>query len=146
MAHSIVLTSSMASTNNDAFLYVEGKAKTDLDNGRLVTVDFGTKEVSYASDTPKELFLVTTPEHTRYNGEALTEFFNPKGKKVRVAKLLVGDIFGTDAVVGGVASVEIGTKLTVGAEGKLTAGEGPFVAVDKQYVGATLVLEVRYMG
>lgn len=146
MTHSIVLTSSMASTNNDAFLYVEGKAKTDLDNGRLVNVDFGKKEVSYASDTTKELFVVTTPEHTRYNGEALTEFFNPKDKKVRVAKLLVGDIFGTDAVVGGVASVEIGTKLTVGAEGKLTAGEGPFVAVDKQYVGATLVLEVRYMG
>lgn len=146
MAHSIVLTSSMASTNNDAFLYVEGTAKTDLDNGRLVNVDFGKKEVSYASDTTKELFVVTTPEHTRYNGEALTEFYNVKGKKVRVAKLLVGDIFGTDAVVGDVASVEIGTKLTVGAEGKLTAGEGPFVAVDKQYVGATLVLEVRYMG
>ena len=92
MTHSIVLTSSMASTNNDAFLYVEGTAKTDLDNGRLVNVDFGKKEVSYASDTTKELFVVTTPEHTRYNGEALTEFFNPKGKKVRVAKLLVGDI------------------------------------------------------
>lgn len=146
MAHSIVLTSSMASTNNDAFLYVEGTAKTDLDNGRLVNVDFGKKEVSYASDVTKELFVVTTPEHTRYNGEALTEFFNPKGKKVRVAKLLVGDIFGTDAVVGGVASVEIGAKLTVGAEGKLKTGEGPFVAVDKQYVGTTLVLEVRYMG
>ena len=146
MAHSIVLTSSMASTNNDAFLYVEGTAKTDLDNGRLVNVDFGKKEVSYASDATNELFLVTTPEHTRYNGEALVDFFNPKGKKVRVAKLLVGDIYGTDAVVGGVSSVEIGTKLTVGADGKLTVGEGPFVAVDKQYVGTTLVLEVRYMG
>ena len=146
MAHSIVLTSSMASTNNDAFLYVEGTAKTDLDNGRLVNVDFGKKEVSYASDATKELFVVTTPEHTRYNGEALTEFFNPKGKKVRVAKLLVGDIFGTDAVVGGVASVSIGAKLTVSANGQLSVGEGPFVAVDKQYVGATLVLEVRYMG
>ncbi len=146
MAHSIVLTSSMASTNNDAFLYVEGTAKTDLDNGRLVNVDFGKKEVSYASDTTKELFLVTTPEHTRYNGEALVDFFNPKGKKVRVAKLLVGDIFGTDAVAGGVSSVEIGTKLTVASDGKLTANEGPFVAVDKQYVGTTLVLEVRYMG
>lgn len=146
MAHSIVLTSSMASTNNDAFLYVEGTAKTDLDNGRLVNVDFGKKEVSYASDTTKELFVVTTPEHTRYNGEALTEFFNPQGKKVRVAKLLVGDIFGTDAVVGGVASVEIGAKLTVGVDGQLSVSDGPFMAVDKQYVGATLVLEVRYMG
>lgn len=146
MAHSIVLTSSMASTNNDAFLYVEGTAKTDLDNGRLVNVDFGKKEVSYASDATNELFLVTTPEHTRYNGEALVDFFNPKGKKVRVAKLLVGDIYGTDAVVGGVSSVADGTKLTVGADGKLTVGEGPFVAVDKQYVGTTLVLEVRYMG
>ena len=145
MAHSIVLTSSMASTNNDAFLYVEGTAKTDLDNGRLVNVDFGKKEVSYASDTTKELFVVTTPEHTRYNGEALTEFFNPKGKKVRVAKL-VGDIFGTDAVVGGAKAVTIGAKLTVSANGQLSVGEGPFVAVDKQYVGATLVLEVRYMG
>ena len=57
MAHSIVLTSSMASTNNDAFLYVEGTAKTDLDNGRLVNVDFGKKEVSYASDVTKELGL-----------------------------------------------------------------------------------------
>lgn len=146
MAHSIVLTSSMASTNNDAFLYVEGKAKTDLDNGRLVNVDFGEKEVSYASDVTKELFVVTTPEHTRYNGESLTEFFNPKDKKVRVAKLLVGDIFGTNAVVGGVESVSIGAELTVGANGQLTVGDGPFVAVDKQYVGATLVLEVRYMG
>ena len=146
MAHSIVLTSSMASTNNDAFLYVEGTAKTDLDNGRLVNVDFGKKEVSYASDTTKELFVVTTPEHTRYNGESLTEFFNPKDKKVRVAKLLVGDIFGTDAVVGGAKAVTIGAKLTVSANGQLSVGEGPFVAVDKQYVGATLVLEVRYMG
>ena len=146
MTHSIVLTSSMASTNNDAFLYVEGKAKTDLDNGRLVNVDFGKKEVSYASDTTKELFVVTTPEHTRYNGESLTEFFNPKDKKVRVAKLLGGDIFGTDAVVGGAKAVTIGAKLTVGANGQLTVGDGPFVAVDKQYVGATLVLEVRYMG
>lgn len=146
MAHSIVLTSSMASTNNDAFLYVEGTAKTDLDNGRLVNVDFGKKEVSYASDVTKELFVVTTPEHTRYNGEPLTEFYNVKGKKVRVAKLLVGDIFGTDAVVGGAKAVTIGAKLTVGANGQLTVGDGPFVAVDKQYVGATLVLEVRYMG
>ena len=46
MTHSIVLTSSMASTNNDAFLYVEGTATTDLANGRLVNVDFGKKEVS----------------------------------------------------------------------------------------------------
>ena len=43
-------------------------------------------------------------------------------------------------------SVSIGAKLTVGANGQLSVGDGPFVAVDKQYVGTTLVLEVRYMG
>ena len=144
--HFIVTTSKMAGTINDAFIDVTLKASTDIDNGTIVNADFGKGTVTYATDETKEMFLVCTPEHARYNGETLEEFYNKQGDKVRVMKLMVGDEFGTNAIEGGVSGVEVGTKLQVTANGKFTSGAGKFVVVEKKMVGFTLVADLRYMG
>lgn len=144
--HFIVTTSKMAGTINDAFIDVTLKASTDIDNGTIVNANFTDGTVTYATDETKEMFLVCTPEHARYNGETLEEFYNKQGDKVRVMKLMVGDEFGTNAIEGGVSGVEVGTKLQVTANGKFTSGEGKFVVVEKKMVGFTLVADLRYMG
>lgn len=146
--HNIVTTSKMMGTKNDALIEVTCKAKADLDNGRIATVDFAKGEVSYATSNEGELFLICTPEHTRYNGETLVEFFNPEGKKVRVMKIMQGDEFGTDAVVGGVSALQVGDKLSVQTDGQLgkDSSTGVFVVVEKKMVGYTLVADVRYNG
>lgn len=146
--HNIVTTSKMMGTKNDALIEITCTAKTDLDNGRIATVDFAKGTVEYATANEGELFLVCTPEHTRYNGEVLTDFYNPQGKKVRVMKIMQGDEFGTDAVTGGVSALVVGDKLSVKANGMLEkdSGTGVFVVVEKKVVGYTLVADVRYMG
>lgn len=144
--HFIVTTSKMAGTINDAYIDVTLKATTDIDNGTIVNADFGKGTVTLATDETKEMFLVCTPEHARYNGETLEEFYNKQGDKVRVMKLIQGDEFGTNAIVGEVSDLSVGDKLQVTADGKFTAGEGKFVVVEKKVVGFTLVADLRYMG
>lgn len=146
--HNIVTTSKMMGTINDALIEVTCTAKTDLDNGRIAKVDFKQGIVEYATANTEELFLICTPEHTRYNGETLVEFYNPQGKKVRVMKIMQGDEFGTDAVTGGVSALKVGDKLSVKADGMLQKDDstGVFVVVEKKMVGYTLVADVRYMG
>lgn len=138
----------MMGTKNDALIEVTCKAATELDNGRIATVDFAAGTVSYATSNEGELFLICTPEHTRYNGETLEEFYNPAGKKVRVMKIMQGDEFGTNAVTGGVSALVVGDKLSVKANGMLEKDSvaGVFVVVEKKVVGYTLVADVRYMG
>lgn len=113
--HDVVETSKMSMEYNGALIDVEGTAATDLDNGRLVVKDGTTYK--YPTDaTSTELFLVTTPEKT-YENVGLTEFYNKAGKKVRVARVMVGDKFGTTAV----GSVSKGDILMVDSNGALVA-------------------------
>lgn len=146
--HNIVTTSKMMGTKNDALIEVTCSAAKDLDNGRIAVVNFAAGTVDYAAANGGELFLICTPEHTRYNGEGLSEFFNPQGKKVRVMKIMQGDEFGTDAVVGGVSALAVGDKLSVKANGELgkDTSAGVFQVVEKKMVGHTLVADVRYIG
>ncbi len=149
MAHSVVTTSKMAATVNPVYSTVTCTASKDLDNGRICTVDHAALTVKYAgADETGELHLTTTPEHTRYQGEPLTEFYNKQGDKVRVFQLVVGDIFGTSAIVGGVEALKVGDKLKLAADGQLqkdSAGS-KFVVVAKKLVGFTLVADIRYNG
>ena len=96
--HDIVETSKMSMEYNGALIDVERTAAVDLDNGRLVVRDGDTYK--YPADaTVTELFLVHTPEKT-YENVPLTEFYNKEGKKIRVSRIMIGDIFGTTSAVG----------------------------------------------
>ena len=112
--HDIVETSKMSMEYNGALTDVERSAATDLDNGRLVIREGDTYKYPVGT-TDEELFLVHTPEKT-YENVPLTEFYNKQGKKVRVSRVMVGDIFGTTAAPAGAKKADL---LMTNAKGEL---------------------------
>lgn len=112
--HDIVETSKMSMEYNGALTDVERSAATDLDNGRLVIREGDTYKYPVGT-TDEELFLVHTPEKT-YENVPLTEFYNKQGKKVRVSRVMVGDIFGTTAAPAGAKKDDL---LMTNAKGEL---------------------------
>ena len=133
--HDIVETSKMSMEYDGSLIDVERTAKTDLDNGRLVVRDGATYK--YPAADSAELFLVTTPEKT-YTNVGMTEFFNKLGKKVRAVRVMLGDQFGTTAIVGEVAVEDV--LMVKVATGELVAkADGTplceFTVVEKRSVG-----------
>lgn len=132
--HDIVETSKMSMEYNGALIDVERTAKADLDNGRLVVRDGNA--YTYPSADSGELFLVTTPEKT-YENLGMTEFYNKKDKKVRAVRVMLGDQFGTTAIVGEVA---VGDVLMV------KTGTGELVAKALTPICEFTVIEKRTIG
>lgn len=135
--YDIVETSQMSMENDGALINVQGVAKTDLENGRLVTIKDG--KVEYAKESDTEILLHASVEKMADTSLGLTEFIAKKDKKVRVLRMRKGDLFKTTAIEGVVAVKE---TVTVGANGQFK--KLALVAGTENFVGE--VMEVGTLG
>lgn len=117
--HDVVERNLMMSRDVASYTDVTRRAKTDLDNGRLVVRD--GEFYTYPKDAKsEEIFLVTTPEKT-YEDVGLDKFYNKKGNLIRVDRVALGCIFSTTAVAD-MKNLKVGDKVIVNKDGKLVKG------------------------
>lgn len=115
--HDVVETSKMSMEYDGSLIDVERSAAADIDNGRLVVRDGATYKYA-VSEAATRLWLTTTPEKT-YSVANMTEFYNKSGKKLRAVEVMLGDQFGTTAIVG---DLSVGNVVMVkGTTGELMA-------------------------
>lgn len=115
--HDVVETSKMSMEYDGSLIDVERSAAADIDNGRLVVRDGATYKYA-VSEAAARLWLTTAPEKT-YSVANMTEFYNKSGKKLRAVEVMLGDQFGTTAIVG---SLSVGDVVMVkGTTGELMA-------------------------
>lgn len=131
--YDIVETSKMASEYDGSLINVEGVAKTDLENGRLVAVDAdGTIRYAVAGDA--EVFLHASVEVMADTTKGLTEFKKLQGEKVRKIRFRKGDVFKTTAIDGTIVAGDTVKLSTNGTFVKVAspAGTENFLATVKE--------------
>lgn len=131
----IVRLDKMASEHVGALSYVTGIAQTELQNGRIVSVD-ASDNVNYSADGAGEVFLHASVE---FNPQSpmLTDFKVSAGNAVRLFRFLKGDKFATSAIADGLVKGDAVVVSTGGTLIKKTTetpdNEFEFVAYD--YIG-----------
>lgn len=97
--YDIVNTSLLSAIYDGSLIDVEHRAKTALENGRLVAIDAdGT--VRYAVTADAKVYLLATVEKMYDTLQGLTEFRVEIGELLRMMGMRAGDRFGTTATSG----------------------------------------------
>lgn len=122
-------------------------AQTDLEKGRLVKLVKGkddpkAKEVVYATTDDEAMGFCTLRIDDNVGSEILDNNTIPAGKKPVIYTLHKHNVWLTTEV-DGAEEMELGTKLTCGAEGKLVAGDGIFEVVEVTKAAGVPAIGVR---
>lgn len=121
------------------------KTKDEMVKGRLVKFNHKDGLLEYATKDDEATAFVTLRIDTRDGGDIADHDKIAKDKKA-VAYTLVKDNIWSTTEVEGIDAVQVGDKLTCGADGKLAKGEGKFVVTDKTHFGSFPAVDVMYLG
>lgn len=121
------------------------KTKDEMVKGRLVKFNHKDGLLEYATKDDEATAFVTLRIDTRDGGDIADHDKIAKDKKA-VAYTLVKDNIWSTTEVEGIDTVQVGDKLTCGANGKLAKGEGKFVVTDKTHFGSFPAVDVMYLG
>lgn len=121
------------------------KTKDEMVKGRLVKFNQKDGVLEYATSDAEANAFVTLRIETDAGGDVKDH--DKIAKDVRaVAYTLVKDNIWSTTEVDGIDSLNIGDKLTCGADGKLAKGEGKFVVTDVTHFGSFPAVDVMYLG
>lgn len=120
--------------NKQLGFIVEGgyRAFEDLKPGQFVTVDHTTKEAKIATSIEGAKLVLQRNDTIDEQGVADSDVVYKKGEFVPLRTLQVGDVLTTDQFAGNIGTIDVGSKLTVGAGGVAGASaDGTLAVKDK---------------
>lgn len=121
------------------------KTKDEMVKGRLVKFNHKDGLLEYATKDDEATAFVTLRIETNAGGDIKDHDKIAKDKKA-VAYTLVKDNIWSTTEVEGIDTLQVGDKLTCGADGKLAKGEGKFIVTDKTHFGSFPAVDVMYLG
>lgn len=121
------------------------KTKDEMVKGRLVKFNQKDELLEYATKDDEANAFVTLRIETNAGGDIADHDKIAKGVRA-VAYTLVKDNIWSTTEVDGIDALQVGDKLTCGAEGKLAKGEGKFVVTDVTHFGSFPAVDVMYLG
>ncbi|MBU5669651.1 hypothetical protein KQI68_07330 [Peptoniphilus sp. MSJ-1] len=121
------------------------KTKDEMVKGRLVKFNQKDGLLEYATSDDEANAFVTLRIETNAGGD-IKDHDKIKKDTRAVAHTLVKDNVWATTEVEGIDALKVGDKLTCGADGKLSKGEGKFVVTDISHFGSTPAVDVMYLG